>query len=644
MELEFNVGPPTGPAGDLGDATDATQYTWTSGGDRPWVYQTATTYDGIDAAQCGAIGDNESSTMTLEVEGPGFLRFYWKVDSEQGWDILSVEVLDGDYQNEISGNVDWVEESFAIPSGPQTIVWTYAKDAGAGVGQDSAWVDRVHFETEADTEPPTLQAIRITPNPVEVGSGDQEVTITLEISDDSNGAEAGSIVLFDSLGAEHTHVDFDSSNQLSGDSWFGTYQVSILLPESDFIPTPQYEPGLWRVEIEIVENDSFDLRRYGPADDPFPIPGAETFLVTSGSQDLQAPLLSNLSLQPAPVDVSSGDQTFTVTFHIADTGSGFDRGFIHLHTPTGAYTGSTYFGSPARVSGDAMNGNYSVELTIPQYAMPGAWRIAVYLYDVADNFRSYPYSDSFPDPGSEEITVINSGLVDDAAPELQAITITPGTVDTSGSAQTLDITLTISDGQSGLQSAYIRVFDPTDTEDPSLFQYIGGEESSTGIYDATLTLPQGSMEGSWRCEVEMRDRVGNSIIYGPGESPFPNPGDEQFSVGGASSSTYGNFIALHGLSGEDALPGSNPDHDVFNNAQELLLGLDPNSPDQASPLLWQVGRRRPSATGLRHRPVAHRDGEWQPSRNLRRGRRQPLHRHRPKREHPGRPVDRHPAP
>ena len=69
-------------------------------------------------------------------------------------------------------------------------------------------------------------------------------------------------------------------------------------------------------------------------------------------------------------------------------------------------------------------------------------------------------------------------------------------MDTSGAAQTLDITLTMSDGQSGLHSAYIRVFDPTDTEDPSLFQYIGGEESSTGVYDATLTLPQETLRNS----------------------------------------------------------------------------------------------------------------------------------------------------
>jgi hypothetical protein len=60
----------------LGDGADATQHTWTSGGEANWVYQTATTYDGIDALQSGGIGDNAQSTLTLEPEGPGTLSFW----------------------------------------------------------------------------------------------------------------------------------------------------------------------------------------------------------------------------------------------------------------------------------------------------------------------------------------------------------------------------------------------------------------------------------------------------------------------------------------------------------------------------------------------------------------------------------------
>ena len=46
----------------------------------------------MDAAQSGAIGDNQSSSLETTVTGPAMLSFWWKVDSEANFDFLKVTV------------------------------------------------------------------------------------------------------------------------------------------------------------------------------------------------------------------------------------------------------------------------------------------------------------------------------------------------------------------------------------------------------------------------------------------------------------------------------------------------------------------------------------------------------------------------
>jgi hypothetical protein len=66
----------------------------TVGGAAGWFSQSSVTRSGGTAAQSGAIGDNETSSMQASIAGPSTLSFYWKVSSEGGWDFLSV-YLDG---------------------------------------------------------------------------------------------------------------------------------------------------------------------------------------------------------------------------------------------------------------------------------------------------------------------------------------------------------------------------------------------------------------------------------------------------------------------------------------------------------------------------------------------------------------------
>lgn len=129
-------------APSLGEAVDAPTIAWTSGGDNKWFWQPGITHDNSDAAQSAPIGDNQSTWLQGPVRGPARLTFWSKVSSEANQDFLSF-YIDGVQQWSHSGEVDWTQETFFIPSGAHSIEWIYSKNGSTSTGKDAAWVDQV---------------------------------------------------------------------------------------------------------------------------------------------------------------------------------------------------------------------------------------------------------------------------------------------------------------------------------------------------------------------------------------------------------------------------------------------------------------------------------------------------------------------
>jgi hypothetical protein len=110
----------------MGSSLQVKQNNWTEGEDG--VYQS------------NDINDSESTSMTLEVEGPLDFTFDWKVSSESNYDKLKW-YLDGSQISEISGTGNgWQTVGFSIPEGSHTIRWEYSKDGSVSNGDDCGWV------------------------------------------------------------------------------------------------------------------------------------------------------------------------------------------------------------------------------------------------------------------------------------------------------------------------------------------------------------------------------------------------------------------------------------------------------------------------------------------------------------------------
>ncbi len=155
----------------LSTALDAAELTFTTGGDADWFGQTATTYDGVDAARSGAIGSSQTSYMETTVSGPGTLSFWWKTSCEKDWDQLRFYV-DESLLDCISGSTGWKQISHDLPAGSHTLKWQYTKDGSVSSEEDCGWVDQVVWA------PPTAPTIT-TLSPLPVGTVDSAYSVTL---------------------------------------------------------------------------------------------------------------------------------------------------------------------------------------------------------------------------------------------------------------------------------------------------------------------------------------------------------------------------------------------------------------------------------------------------------------------------------
>jgi len=139
LEVRLTV---TGNTVPLAQALD-TPETISSSGSAPWFGQTALAHDSADAARSAPVKDNLDTAFSMTVQGPGELKFWWKVDSETS-DKLKFEIGTAVNQ-EISGNQDWAQVTVPIAAGSQKLTWRYKKDSSSSVGADAGWVDEVRY-------------------------------------------------------------------------------------------------------------------------------------------------------------------------------------------------------------------------------------------------------------------------------------------------------------------------------------------------------------------------------------------------------------------------------------------------------------------------------------------------------------------
>lgn len=102
---------------------------------------------GLTRLESGPLGDKAAASFSLDVSGPDYLGFWWRVSSEEDFDFLSLRV-DGELKQSISGEQAWRYQVLFVPPGDHVISWIYEKDASESGGLDRGMLDLVQLSSQ----------------------------------------------------------------------------------------------------------------------------------------------------------------------------------------------------------------------------------------------------------------------------------------------------------------------------------------------------------------------------------------------------------------------------------------------------------------------------------------------------------------
>ena len=140
-ELKFTVG----TLKEDFETGDFSHLNWYFDFDLPWTVTKDLSYTGNYCAQSGLIGDNEITSLLIEVENTteGTISFYYKISADKS-DYL-VFYIDGELQDRWSDEIDWDKATYNVPAGKHVFEWRYDKSPNGSAGEDRCWIDDIAF-------------------------------------------------------------------------------------------------------------------------------------------------------------------------------------------------------------------------------------------------------------------------------------------------------------------------------------------------------------------------------------------------------------------------------------------------------------------------------------------------------------------
>lgn len=236
----------------------------------------------------------------------------------------------------------------------------------------------------SDLSPPVLASFDFNPRAIDTSFSSQTVTVTLRVTDNLSGFLTGSVRFESPLGQQAVAYSFHPSNRISGDGRDGIYQIQMVFPRAS-------EAGTWRVTSVSLTDNTGNTKYYSQAE--ISGLGFPTQLQVTSVQDVTAPELQSFSFSPTSINTNASSRTVTVTIRITDNLAGFQTGSVRFQSPSGQQAVGYGFSSSNRISGDARDGVYQINMIFPQNSETGTWRVSdVSATDAAGNTRFYSTS------------------------------------------------------------------------------------------------------------------------------------------------------------------------------------------------------------------------------------------------------------
>jgi hypothetical protein len=378
----------------------------------------------------------------------------------------------------------------------------------------------------SDTTPPQLQSFSFSPSSIDTALGQQQVQVTLTLTDDLAGIDglpAALQVDFTGPSGAQTQLvsGFDAITgftRTSGDGLSGTWVGSVSFPQFS-------EAGTWVVDAVLLRDA---IGNQSTLNTVALQASYSTNLVIASNQDVAPPQLQSFGFVPTTVDVSTGSLPVAVTLGVSDDLAGVDGLPAALQVtfkgPSGqqqqilsGFDPSTGF---SQTSGDPQLGTWQGTVTVPQFSEAGTWVVeSVLLRDAIGNEASLDTA-TLNATFSTALSVV-SVPSDVSPPQLSSFSFVPAIVDTATASVPVTVTLGITDDVTGVDGVPATL--QVDFQSPSGLQrqIVAGFDAGTGFtrtsgnavagtWQGTVTVPQFSEPGTWRVDaVSLGDALGN---------------------------------------------------------------------------------------------------------------------------------------
>jgi hypothetical protein len=361
----------------------------------------------------------------------------------------------------------------------------------------TAFEHTVSVTSTEDNAPPALAGLSFSSSTVNVTGAPQTVSVTAHITDNLSGVSGASIVFRSPSGKRVTETATFSKG--SGSETDGMWEAKVTFKR-------YIEPGPWKVAalhmVDDVENGiTLAARRLQAKGLP------ETIQVES-VEDEEPPKLAGLSLSSSTVNVAAAPQTVTVSAHITDNLSGFNHGSITFESPSGKQV--TAEGSFTKLSGSETDGSYEAAVTFERFIQSGSWKVrAVKLVDNVGNQADLSASQLEAKGLPASVKVVS--VEDTEAPALATFSVSPATVNTMTSPQTVTVTAEITDNASGFARGSVVFESPSGKVITNVAPFVKvSGEATKGVYEGKVILKQYVQAGTWKVSnVNLVDAVGN---------------------------------------------------------------------------------------------------------------------------------------
>ncbi len=343
-----------------------------------------------------------------------------------------------------------------------------------------------------DETPPNVTGLSVSPSTVDTATSAKSVSVDVHATDNLSGVSAIQVNL--SNGSRWISAP---AALASGTRLHGTWDATLVLPEGS-------AEGSYALSISTIDNVG-NYRKYSA--DELESLGFPSTITETGVGVTTPPQLSAVTATPASLSTCSAPQSTTIGVRASDN-SGVAYVTAYLTGPDGQSRST-----PATLdSGSATSGHWSASLTLPEHAQQGTWSISIQTGDEAGN-SAYISSAQLATDGYTS-TVEQTCPGDTSPPQVTGVTLAPETLDTSGGPRNVVVDVHATDNLSGVASLQATLSSGGQSQTASASLQSGGT-TLTGIWQATITLPRWSRQGTWLLSLTATDAVGNSVSLSP---------------------------------------------------------------------------------------------------------------------------------